>query len=352
MALSQPLSSVSPDFVRVLPSPAVMLRRLDLPPFTPRFPWLGADLQTLRNLLRGIPSVLPGGVPVELSLGDGEALVGVLHRPEAERSAPLVILIHGLTGSADSDYVVATSTLLLARGFPVLRLNLRGAGLSQSTSTGRYHAGRSEDLAAALGALSPALRQHGLMLVGYSLGGNMLLKFLGEGVQTEAVLGAVSVSAPVDLAISSRRIAAPRNWFYHRHLLASIKAEALAPSAQLTASERRAIIGARTIREFDDRFIAPRHGFDGAADYHAKCSGAAFIDRIDVPTLVIHALDDPWIPVSAYRTAAWGAALAVRLELTLSGGHVGFHDAASNVPWHDRAIVQMAELLAGEVNLP
>ena len=321
------------------------LRALSLPPFAPRLPWLGADLQTLRNLLCRASKGLAGGVPIELPLGDGDALMGMLHHPPAESAAPLALLIHGLSGTADSDYVVATARLLLARGFPVLRLDLRGAGASQRTSTGRYHAGRSEDLAAAIAALPPALSEHGLLLVGYSLGGNMLLKFLGERVQTDKVLGAVSVSAPADLAIASRRIRAPRNGFYHRHLLQMIKAEALAPTALLTAAERQAIESARSIWDFDERFIAPRHGFAGAADYHAKCSAAAFVGRIAVPTLAIHALDDPWIPEAAYRTVDWSDLPAVRLVLTRSGGHVGFHDAASTIPWHDRAIVQFAELV-------
>lgn len=323
------------------------LHALSLPPFVPRPPWIGADLQTLRNLLRGAPRMLAGGAPVELPLGDGDALMGMLHWPPDERATSLIILIHGLTGTADSEYVVATARHLLAHGFPVLRLDLRGAGASQRTSSGRYHAGRSADLAAAVGALPPALIRHGLVLVGYSLGGNMLLKFLGERVQTGDVLGAVSVSAPADLAIASRRISAPRNWAYHRHLLRMIKAEALAPTAQLTEAERQAIAAARSIWEFDDRFIAPRHGFAGAADYHAKCSAAGFVHRIEVPTLVIHALDDPWIPEVAYRTVDWSASKPVRLVLTRSGGHVGFHDAASKIPWHDRAIVAFVEAIAG-----
>ncbi|HVJ54794.1 MAG TPA: alpha/beta fold hydrolase [Aliidongia sp.] len=325
------------------------LRALDLPPFAPRLPWLGSDLQTLRNLLRKLPRALDGGASIELPLGDDEALVGMIHRPAEERGAPLAILIHGLSGTADSEYVVSTARLLLAHGVPVLRLNLRGAGASQRTSGGRYHAGRSEDLVAVIRALPADLGARGLLLVGYSLGGNMLLKFLGERVETANVRGAVSVSAPADLAIASRRIRAPRNWVYHRHLLQSIKLEALAPTAQLTVSERQAITSARSIWAFDEHFIAPRHGFAGAEDYYAKCSAAAFVGRIEVPTLAIHALDDPWIPASAYRTVDWSALPAVRLALTRSGGHVGFHDAASPIPWHDRAILQFAEMFMARV---
>ena len=323
-------------------SPVAALQALDLAPFRARAPWFGADLQTLRNTLRRRPDqTAPGGYEVRLPLGDGDALIGHYH---AGAEKPLVVLIHGLSGSAASDYVVTTTKVLMALDYPVLRLDLRGAGASQRVSSGRYHAGRSEDLAAALRALPARLSTRGLVLVGYSLGGNMLLKYLGEAEPAAEVLGAVSVSAPFDLAISSRRIREPRNWLYHRHLLTQIKAEALAPTAGLTPSERQAIAGCRSIYEFDEVFIAPRHGFAGADDYHARCSARPYAGGITLPTLVIHALDDPWIPRAAYDTVDWAAVPAARLVLTSSGGHVGFHDAASPIPWHDRAIAQFAGL--------
>jgi predicted alpha/beta-fold hydrolase len=334
------------------------LRGLDLAPFKPRAPWFGADLQTLRNVLCGAAVALPGESEVVLPLGDGDALIGHYNAagpPDQDDAAgppnhdhtagkPLVVLIHGLAGDSSSDYILTTARYLLGLGFPVLRLDLRGAGASQRVSTGRYHAGRSEDLAAALRALPASLAANGLLLAGYSLGGNMLLKFLGEGTDGIDVLGAVSVSAPFDLAISSRRIREARNWVYHRHLLRQVKAEALTPSAGLTAAERTAIENCRSIYEFDEIFVAPRHGFAGADDYHARCSARAYAGGIRVPTLVIHALDDPWIPRAAYDTVDWTALASTRLVLTPSGGHVGFHDAASPVPWHDRAIAQFAGL--------
>jgi hypothetical protein len=322
-------------------SAAAALHGIDLPGFRPRPPWFGPDLQTVRNVLLPLRAPPPEAVELALPLGDGDALIGHYHAGEAR---PLVVLIHGLTGSAASDYVVSTARHLMAQGYPVLRLDLRGAGAAQKVSAGRYHAGRSEDLAAALQALPDSLPGNGLILVGYSLGGNMLLKFLGESAHGIDVLAAVSVSAPFDLAISSARIRAPRNWFYHRHLLGNIKEEALAPSADLSPGERQAIASCRTIRDFDEVFIAPRHGFAGADDYYARCSARAYVAGIAVPTMVIHALDDPWIPRAAYDQVDWTKLKQLRLVLTPSGGHVGFHDAASPVPWHDRAIAQVAGL--------
>jgi predicted alpha/beta-fold hydrolase len=315
---------------------AAAVQGLDLASFKPRAPWLGPDLQTLRNVLRPASVVLPESREILLALGDGDALVGHYHAAKGDK--PLAVLIHGLTGSAASDYVLVSTRHLMALGYPVLRLDLRGAGASQAVSKGRYHAGRSEDLAAALQALPDDLTRQGMLLVGYSLGANMLLKFLGEAAHGIELLGAVSVSAPFDLAICSRRILEPRNWFYHRHLLNNIKLEALHPTAELTEAERTLIAGSRSIYEFDAGFIAPRHGFDGVADYHERCSARRYAPDIEVPTLIIHALDDPWIPRAAYDLVDWSKLPHVRLVLTPSGGHVGFHDAASPVPWHDRAI--------------
>jgi predicted alpha/beta-fold hydrolase len=134
-----------------------------------------------------------------------------------------------------------------------------------------------------------------------------------------------------------------RNRFYHWNLLRWMKTEALAPAAELAPSERAAIEQARTIVEFDDRFVARRNGFTGAADYYARNSAAQFLPAIAVPTLVVHALDDPWIPPSAYRRVRWSDNRHLHRALSPGGGHVGFHARGARLPWHDRV---MAEFFA------
>lgn len=302
-------------------------------PFRPRPPWIGGDLQTIRNQVLRPRHALPAGERLWLDLGDGDALAARLHRGEPKR--PLAILIHGLAGTEDSLYVQATAAQLQAEGFPVLRLNLRGAGPSQPRCRGQYHAGRSEDLRQALAALPEDLKAEGVALVGYSLGGNMLLKFLGEGASPE-VRSAAAVSAPIDLAAAATRLVAPRNRLYQSWLLAKMRSEALA--ANISASEREAVSSSRTVVEFDDRYVAPRNGFASGADYYARCSAEPFLTRIEVPTLVVHATNDPWIPMSAYNRVDWVANPRLA-PLFGAGGHVGFHGAGSTVPWHDRAIV-------------
>jgi predicted alpha/beta-fold hydrolase len=315
----------------------------DIPPFRPRWPWWGGDLQTLRNTLRPprpTSSALLGERLV-LALGDGsgDRLIGRLQRPpDGGHGWPLVVLIHGLAGSEDSAYMAVSAAALLGCGYPVLRLNLRGAGPSRPLCRYQYHAGRTGDLRAALTALDSRLCADGLLVVGYSLGGNMLLKFLAEYGASFPIRAAAAVSAPIDLAAAAQRILAPRNRLYHRHLLRHMKAETLAPAAELTAAERAAITAAANIIEFDDQFVASRNGFDGAADYYARTSAESFLPDIRVPTVIMHAGDDPWIPPHAYQRVAWRHCPHLHPVLPPHGGHVGFHGRGALLPWHDRVI--------------
>lgn len=322
-----------------------------VPTFEPRAPWLGGDLQTLRNfLLRRFADLSPWParrLTLPLYDGSGDALVGSLHLPTVERQGPLAVLIHGLTGCEGSSYVLATARHLLVKGFPVLRLNLRGAGPSRTLCRFQYHAGRSEDLRAALRVLSelePVLLAGGLCLVGYSLGANMLLKFLAEDQGEVSILAAAAVSAPIDLRAAQRRLMVRRNTVYHAYLLARMKEEAL--EGPCSAEQRQSIAALRSVFAFDDEVVAPGNGFAGALDYYARCSAAAYLARIKLPTLIIHALDDPWIPADAYRSFDWSASRALSPLLPRSGGHVGFHGKSSQVPWHDLAVCQFFTALA------
>ncbi len=316
------------------------------PDFVQRAPWWGGDLQTLRNRLVGRPGGLTAfpaeGLILPLRDGSGDRLAASLHRRPQQSERPLVVLVHGLTGSEDSLYLLTSAAVLLAAGYPVLRLNLRGAGPSRPLCRFQYHAGRTADLADALAGLPDEVTRQGLFIVGVSLGGNMLLKFLGEG-GAPGLRGAVSVSAPLDLAGSSRRITARRNWLYHHFMLMQMKRESLAASG-IPQGERATISAVRTIAEFDDRLTAPRNGFAGAADYYAKNSAAQFLDAIATPTLLIHALDDPWVPADPYLAYDWRRNPKLVPLLPRRGGHVGFHGRDRAAPWHDLCI---GEFFAG-----
>ena len=283
-------------------------------------------------------SDLTDAIRLKLPVSGGDELWALLNKPAIDTGKPLVILVHGLTGDEDSANIVTSAAWHRGRGYPVLRLNMRGAGPAAATSSGHYHAGRSADLADAIAALPALLRERGVLIAGTSLGGNVVLKFLAERNGCDEVIAGVSISAPIDLKAAQLRIMAARNAAYHRHLLKQMTAD-----AALARGTQRALFTAnaariRTIYDFDDLVVAPGNGFAGAADYYRRCSAGPMLDQITTPTLVIHARNDPWVPSEMYLARSWPADRPVTLLMPADGGHVGFHGAGSPIPWHDRAI--------------
>ena len=326
-----------------------------LPDFRERPPWCGGDLQTVRNQLSGALTRVPADpdparsrrLVIPMADGSGDRLAARFDPPRHGRPAPTVVLIHGLAGCEASAYARASAAYLTARGYGVLRVNLRGAGPSRPLCRLQYHAGRSADLDALFARLPADLAAGGAAAVGYSLGGNVLLKHLGEAGDAAPLAVAVAVSAPIDLAATARRMMAPRNALYHRWLLRLMKRESTAAGAALSAAERRAIAEARTVYAFDDRFVAPRNGFASADDYYARCAAQRYLAGIRVPTLLLHAANDPWIPADAYRRFDWSATPRLRPVVAPGGGHVGFHGRGSPVPWHDRCIAACLDAAFG-----
>ncbi|MEZ5932361.1 MAG: alpha/beta fold hydrolase [Alphaproteobacteria bacterium] len=311
-------------------------------PFSPRRPWWGGDLQTLRNYALQARKALPlphhdsERLVIPLGDGSGDHMVVALSRPARSHGRPLVVLIHGIAGSENSCYMTVAAAYFMARNYPVLRVNLRGAGLSRPFCRKQYHAGSSEDLAAVIAGLDPELTRHGLLPIGFSLGGNILLKLLGTAGSHLPIIKAASVSAPIDLAQSSKSLQRWRNFGYHRFILTRLKRQCTAAGAQLTDDERHAIRGARSLWELDERFTAPRNGYAGAADYYHDNASQAYLGGIRQPTMLIHAKDDPFVPVGPYLQQRWSGQPHLNVLLPASGGHLGFHDPLGL--WHLRQI--------------
>lgn len=317
--------------------------------FKDRAPWWGGDLQTLRNHVLAAPRTLPGlssFVTFPTSDGSGDQLSGTLEQPEDPAKSPLILLIHGLTGCKDSTVVRESARFHLSRSRPVLRLNLRGAGSSGQLARGYYHAGCASDLEDVLEGLPPEQTEHGVFAVGFSLGGNILLNLLSRPNLNPALIGAATVSAPIEPLEACRRIMAPRNMLYQRFLLRRMKCDVLT-SAELSQRERQLVECARSVYEFDDGFVAPRNGFADARDYYEKTAGARHVGAIKVPTLMLHALNDPWIPAASYRNIQSRKSGSVEIMLTRSGGHVGFHEWGFAETWHDRQIDRFLMRLLG-----
>lgn len=297
--------------------------------FIPRRGWRNKHLQTTRNRVLPPKVQLPDPQMTLVDLGDGDRLA--LFYNQGAPGTPTVLLVHGLGGTAESDYVRVTAAGLLEAGFGVARVDLRGAGVSAQYCSGMYHGGKTQDLRAVLRTLPAPIA-----VVGYSLGANATIKLLGEGAA--GVVAGVSVSAPLDLTVGAEHLHRRAWGFYEKFLVHGLKRDVLRPGARYTPEERQAVMAARTIAEFDTAITAPRHGWRDAWEYYQVNSSGRFLPQVEVPLLVIHAKDDPMIPLSPYDQVDWTALPNVELILTEHGGHVGFHGRGS-VPWYVPVIV-------------
>jgi predicted alpha/beta-fold hydrolase len=309
--------------------------------FRPRPPWLGGHLQTVRDRIARPRYPLPAADTQLVAVSDGDKLAVQVHRPKRRPRGPVVALIHGLGGSAESDYVRASAYGLLAAGFAVARVDLRGAGRSGETSAGLYHAGRTDDLRAVLRRLADEAAT--VAPVGFSLGGNLTLKLLGEPLDGIPVVAGAAISAPLDLALGTEHLSKVTFGAYERYLIAKMRRDATRPGTAVTAEERTRVARVRGILDFDNAITAPRNGWRDAAEYYALNSAIGFLATITLPTLIIHAMDDPMIPAAPYRTVDWDALPTITREITAHGGHVGFHGRGSHLPWY---IGRVAEFLA------
>jgi predicted alpha/beta-fold hydrolase len=321
---------------------------LELPPFRPRFPWWSADLQTIAVLLGTYHSDMTPHTSERLCFcmadRSGDILVGMLDRPaEPKADRPLVILVHGLTGCENSSHVLNAARHLLDLGYRVLRLNLRGCGASRPHCREHYHVGRTADFRRVLAQLPDELIGNGIVTVGFSMGGAMLLKYLGEEGSYSRLRAAATICAPLDLAQTCAHMLRPRNWLYHSYILNDIKRETLAEGGALSVEECEIVRSARSVREYDEQFISPRYGFRGADDYYDLCTPLRYMPEIRVPTLVLAACDDPWIPVDYYRNFKWSDNPSLLSVMAEGGGHLGFHSADSERPWCDTVLEKFLE---------
>lgn len=315
------------------------------PDFRPRFPWWGGDLQTLRNRFAYKERPLPGSAePFRAATPDGDTLTGTLHRPTTPAAQPFIFMLHGLTGSEDSMYMLESARYHLGQGRAVLRMNLRGAGSSEATCEDTYSGASWPDVLTVLETLNPDLTANGVFVIGYSMGGNILLNALPHLPEGHRCIGAATVSAPIDPVSASRRLMERRNRVYQNALLSEMKETYLARPEAKDPKMRAAIEGAESIWQFDDKVTGPRNGFRDAPDYYEQTAGMKKLDAITIPLLLIHAKNDPWIPVAPYLTLT--PPPNVTVEITKSGGHVGFHGKDAQ-PWHDLRISAYIDSVTG-----
>ncbi len=248
-------------------------------------------------------------------------------------TGPAVLVLHGLEGSLDSHYAGGTLAALAAGGYRPLFMHLRGCSGTPNRLARGYHSGATEDLLSVLRHLQEKLGRPPFAAVGYSLGGNLLLKYLGEGTPSIPLGAAVAISVPFRLRDAMIRLDRGFSRLYQRHLLGRLRNSYQRKFATLPSPLAVDVSRLGNFFEFDDQVSAPLHGFAGAEDYYARCSCRQYLAGIRTPTLILHARDDPFMfPHSVPSPAELGP--ATRLEVSERGGHVGF--VAGPLPWRPR----------------
>lgn len=320
--MSTPTAPESNETGKIITSgfrPAPWLRNRHLQTIYPSLPWTRPrKLALARDLL-------------ELPDGDVTVLDRLIPREDRDSDAPLLVLLHGLESSAESNYAQQMMTAADSRGWNAVVLHFRDCGDYRNRLPRRYHAGETNDLRYFLNQLRVDGYQGPIITVGYSLGGNVLLKYLGEEGSLSPVHTAAAVCVPLDLQRCADALTAGFSRVYQRHLLKRMKAAVKRKFDEHTAAfDWHRAMNADSFSEFDDAVTAPLHGFRGKDEYYQTCSSIHYLQGIERPTLIINAVDDPFM-MPDMLPAADQLASEVTLELSEFGGHVGFISGGS--PW-------------------
>jgi predicted alpha/beta-fold hydrolase len=277
-------------------------------------------------------------------------LLAHCHWQHDRRAHPTLIALHGLEGSSDAHYMRGLAAKAWARGFNVVRLNQRGCGGTEHLSSGLYHSGLTSDPLYVVHELIERDDLPHIAVAGYSLGGNLALKLAGE-LGREAppqLVGVAAVSPVMELETCVRAIERRENrvyeWNFCRNLQGRMRRKARAWPGRYDLT---GLWKVWSIREFDERYTAPHHGFDGASDYYYKASAMRVIDRIAIPALIVTAEDDPFVPPEPFRDPKVTGNPHITTVITRHGGHCGFVGEPNGFDgyWAERAIVDFLEAL-------
>ena len=323
--------------------------------YTPAWWVPGPHLQTLWGKLARRVADVPARLE-RWDTPDGDEIE--LHRLDAsdpnDPRIPRLLLLHGLEGTMRSHYLKGTLALAQSRGWAADVLVFRGCGSRMNRARRMYHSGETSDLAFVVERLVSEHPEQPLVLGGFSLGGNVLLKWLGERGRDlpPQLKGAVAMSVPFDLERGCRHIEQGFSRIYNRHFLRTLKVKAAKKLAQFPdAFDREALESATTLYAFDDAVTAPVHGFKSASDYYSQSSSLGFLSGIRTPTLLLSAIDDPFLPREVLDDVRIMAAYSgfLSLEFRSHGGHVGF--VSGRLPFRGRFYGEerMIEFLANRL---
>jgi len=316
-------------------------------PYTPRF--TGGHTQTLYAWARRRRfSRLPDPVERVFDVAADARVLAHCHTHPGDSRATL-ILLHGLEGSSMAHYMRGVSDKAWAAGWNVVRLNQRNCGGTERLSRGLYHSGLTHDVHFVLRELLERDGVPAVAVAGYSLGGNLALKLAGElgDAAPDGLVAVCAVSPTMDLAVCvkalERRSNIPYEWNFVRNLKGRMRRKAAAFPGSFSLDPLKRIW---TVRQFDEAYTAPHHGFRDAADYYHRASAMRVIDRIRVPALVITAADDPFVPMSTFRDPAVASNPHITVVITPHGGHCAYVEQANDGYdgyWAEREIVRFTD---------
>jgi len=299
----------------------------DKPTFQPRRGLRGGHLQTIGSFLLPRHVIPPPGEERLIDVEDGAKILCHCHWQPDRANALTVIIVHGLEGSSDSTYMLGIAAKGLACGMNVIRMNQRNCGGTDGISPTLYHSGRSADVAAVARHLIENDHISRLALVGFSMGGNLVLKLAGEwGREGPPQFRAVAAVCPsVDLAVSADALHLPSNRLYEYYFLWKLRRR-LREKARFFPGvfDVSRLNGVTTLRDFDDKVTAFYSGFTGADDYYARAAASNVIDRIAVPAFILNAANDPFIRITPETRKKILANPNIRFVETADGGHCSY----------------------------
>jgi uncharacterized protein len=283
-------------------------------------------------------------------------LLALCHwQPGSGKEVPVMVIVHGLEGSSDSNYVLGIAEKAFHRGFHVLRMNQRNCGGSEQLTPTLYNSAMSGDYRAVLEEFGNVDGFERIFFVGYSMGGNLVTKMAGEyGAHAPSALRGICVVCPsLDLAACADALERRENFFYQRHFVAGLLERYARKQSLFPQRYRKDGLGLiRTVREFDEAIIAPQFGYRDADDYYEQASAKQVVANVRVPMLLITAEDDPFIPYASFLAAKINENSAIRFVVTQHGGHCAFiskHAGAERF-WAEQRVIEFCEEICKQTN--
>lgn len=312
--------------------------------YYPPFFFNNPHLQTIYpTLFRVLPQI--AYIREKLELPDGDFLDLDWVKNNSRR---LAILSHGMEGSSNGVYIRGMARALISEGWDIIAWNFRGCGGSPNRLPRFYHSGASEDLASVINYALIFPQYSNISLIGFSMGGNITLKYLGETSNSlsSRIKSAVAISVPCDLLGAALSLGEPKNIVYMKRFLYFLKRKIKEKSQRFPSLY--SLNGYSKIKDFitfDNRYTAPIHGFKSAEEYYQRSSSINYISSIKIPTLILNALDDPFLGTKSSLIEICNKSQNVSLETPCHGGHVGFISFKGDRYWSESRTLQVLNTL-------